>query len=75
MEAKFTRGALKGVHLAHLGMLFLLQEAFLGGCWEELSSLREMLKEHGFDYSTETVGDSNVIISGGTFIGSYCWFH
>ena len=40
------------------------------GCWEGRSSVREMLKQHGFMYSTPTVDANNVIVSGGTFIGN-----
>ena len=31
--------------------------------------MRDMLKQHGFMYSTATVDEGNYIINGGTFIG------
>ena len=43
----------------------------MGGCWEELSSMKEMLKQHGFKYFTDTVASSNKVINGGTAIGSF----
>ena len=42
----------------------------MGGCWGELSSMKEMLKEHGFKYFTDTVASSNKVINGGTAIGT-----
>ena len=48
----------------------------MGGCWGELSSMKEMLKEHGFKYITDTVASSNKVINGGTAIGtSSFWDH
>ena len=48
---------------------FLFQEMFSEGCWEAVSSTREMLKHHGFLYSTHTVEADNYIVNGGTFVG------
>ena len=41
----------------------------MGGCWGKLSSMKEMLNQHGFKYMTETVASENNVINGGTAIG------
>ena len=47
-----------------------IQEMHMGGCWGELSSMKEMLKQHGFKYVTDIVASSNKVINGGTAIGT-----
>ncbi len=45
------------------------QEVFTDGCWGARSSLRDMLRAHGFPYSTAVVDEDNRLINGGTMIG------
>ncbi|XP_070566374.1 sphingomyelinase C-like [Ptychodera flava] len=49
-------------------------EAFMGGCFPREISLRDLLRYHGFEYSTPTVGQDSISLkqpeNGGAFIAS-----
>ena len=47
--------------------IFRMQEYFTDGCWGEKSSVRNMLKSHGFNYSTKP--PSGRLHNTGTFLG------
>ena len=46
------------------------QENFMGGCWPEAVSTRDLLRQHGFVHYTETITSDDRPENGGIFIAS-----
>jgi len=46
------------------------QEGFMGGCWHNQVTLRDLLSYYGFKYHTTTIDDTKHLENGGIFIAS-----